>query len=155
MNISLRPASAEDFEYCERLYFDGMNSVIQELKLGRRAHARGFREQWVRTEVEIITLNDSDVGWLQVKLLDKGLFIAQLFVDAAFRRQGIGTAVMERLIAEAERTRRPLRLGVVKSNPAVRLYRRLAFQVTHEDERKFYMKREPQLSRGSKRTGAP
>lgn len=146
MNISLRPVRADDFEYCERLYFDGMNSVIEELKLDRAAQARGFREQWVMTESQIITLNDSDVGWLQIKILDEGLFIGQLFVDAAFRRRGIGTAVMERIIAEAERTKRPLLLAVVKSNPAVRLYRRLAFQVTHEDERKFYMKRESQLT---------
>jgi GNAT superfamily N-acetyltransferase len=146
MDISLRPVRANDFEYCERLYFDGMKSVIEELKLDRAAHAHGFREQWVITEGEIITLDDSDVGWLQLKILDEGLFIAQLFVDAAFRCRGIGTAVMERLIAEAERTKRPLLLAVVKTNPAVRLYGRLAFQVTHEDERKFYMKREPQLS---------
>ena len=146
MNISLRPVRANDFKYCERLYFDGMKSVIEELKLDWAAQARGFREQWVVTEGEIITLNDSDVGWLQLKILEEGLFIAQLFVDAAFQRRGVGTAVMKQLIAEAERRKRPLLLAVVKSNPAVRLYRRLAFQVTHEDERKFYMKREPQLS---------
>jgi ribosomal protein S18 acetylase RimI-like enzyme len=34
-------------------------------------------------------------------------------------------------------------LGVVKSNPAKRLYERLGFNVTHEDERKFYMRRAP------------
>jgi ribosomal protein S18 acetylase RimI-like enzyme len=33
-------------------------------------------------------------------------------------------------------------LGVVKKNPALRLYKRLGFHITHEDERKFYMKRE-------------
>lgn len=33
-------------------------------------------------------------------------------------------------------------LGVVKTNPALRLYRRLAFAITHQDERKFYMRRE-------------
>ena len=146
MKISLRPARANDFEYCERLYFDGMKSVIEELKLDGAAHARGFREQWVMTESEIITLDDSYVGWLQLKTLNEGLFIAQLFVDSAFQRRGIGTTVMEQLITEAERTKRPLLLAVVKSNPAVRLYRRLAFQVTHEDERKFYMKRDRQLS---------
>jgi ribosomal protein S18 acetylase RimI-like enzyme len=34
-------------------------------------------------------------------------------------------------------------LGVVKTNPALRLYERLGFRVTHEDDRKFYMRRGP------------
>jgi ribosomal protein S18 acetylase RimI-like enzyme len=31
---------------------------------------------------------------------------------------------------------------VVKTNPALRLYRRLGFSITHEDQNKFYMRRE-------------
>jgi ribosomal protein S18 acetylase RimI-like enzyme len=31
----------------------------------------------------------------------------------------------------------------VKINPALRLYERLGFRITHEDERKFYRKRDP------------
>jgi hypothetical protein len=34
-------------------------------------------------------------------------------------------------------------LGVVKMNPSLRLYLRLGFGITHEDERKFCMRREP------------
>jgi hypothetical protein len=33
-------------------------------------------------------------------------------------------------------------LGVVKTNPALWLYRRLGFAITHEDERKLYLRRE-------------
>jgi ribosomal protein S18 acetylase RimI-like enzyme len=50
---------------------------------------------------------------------------------------------MNRLIAEAMRTRQAVTLGVVKTNPALRLYQRLGFRITHEDDRKFYMRRDP------------
>jgi ribosomal protein S18 acetylase RimI-like enzyme len=50
---------------------------------------------------------------------------------------------MKRLIGEATRAGQAVTLGVVKSNPAKRLYERLGFRVTHEDGRKFYMRREP------------
>ena len=54
-------------------------------------------------------------------------------------KKGIGTEVMKRLIAETIQLHNTVRLNVVKINPARRLYERLGFRVTHEDDRKFYM----------------
>jgi hypothetical protein len=67
MQIALRPAVTQDFKYCRRIYFAGMDKIIEELNLDRTAQADGFRRQWVLTEVQIITLDGSDVGWLQIK----------------------------------------------------------------------------------------
>jgi ribosomal protein S18 acetylase RimI-like enzyme len=53
---------------------------------------------------------------------------------------------MKYLIAEAEQLNQAVYLNVVKINPARRLYERLGFQVIHEDDRKFYMKREHNMS---------
>ncbi len=145
MQIALRPAVTEDFEYCERLYFAGMKTIIEELHLDMTVQTITFREQWILSEVRIITANGSDVGWLQGTTRGDGLFVAQLFVDGPFQRQGIGTEVMNRLIGEAARLNQAVRLAVVKINPALRLYERLGFHTTHEDDRKFYMKRDPDI----------
>jgi ribosomal protein S18 acetylase RimI-like enzyme len=51
---------------------------------------------------------------------------------------------VQRLIEEAARAGQAVTLGVVKTNPALRLYQRLGFQITHDDDRKFYMRREPE-----------
>jgi GNAT superfamily N-acetyltransferase len=142
MQIAFRPASTQDFQYCKRLYFTGMTEIIEELQLNMAAQAVGFREQWELTQVRIITFNSSDVGWLQSTMQDDVLFVAQLFVDGPFQRQGIGTEVMHRLIGEAARLNQAVCLAVVKINPALRLYERLGFKITHEDDRKFYMKRD-------------
>lgn len=149
MQIELRPALNQDFEYCKRLYFAGMKTIIEELHLDMGAQAITFREQWVLTEVRIITANGSDVGWLHTTAKDGGLFVAQLFVDGPFQRQGIGTEVMRRLISGAARLNQAVRLAVVKINPAVRLYERLGFQTTHHDDRKFYMERDPDIGASS------
>ncbi|HMJ22858.1 MAG TPA: GNAT family N-acetyltransferase [Terriglobales bacterium] len=122
-----------------------MNKIIEELNLDRTAQAVGLQQQWILTQVHIITLDGSDVGWLQTKTQDDGLFVAQLFVDVPVQRRGIGTEVMNRLIADAARANHAVLLTVVKINPAVRLYERLGFQITREDDRKFYMKRDPNL----------
>jgi ribosomal protein S18 acetylase RimI-like enzyme len=143
MQIALRPAGAQDFEYCKRLYFAGMKTIIAELNLDMAAQAVSFSEQWALEQVRIIDVDDSNAGWLQSEMRDDEMFIAQLFVDGPFQRQGIGTHVMKSLIGEAARLNQPVRLAVVKINPALRLYERLGFHTTHEDDRKFYMKRDP------------
>jgi len=146
MQIALRPAIAQDFEYCKRLYFTGMKKIIEELGLDMTAQTVGFHENWELAEVRIIAVGTSDAGWLQSSVRDDGLFVAQLFVDDPFQRQGIGTEVMNRLIGEATVLNRAVRLAVVKTNPALRLYVRLGFHITHEDDRKFYMERNPDIA---------
>jgi len=113
--------------------------------LDRTAQETSFRQQWNPTQIRIIALDGTDVGWLQT-IQDDGLFVAQMVVDGPFQRRGIGTEVMKRLIGEATEFNRSVRLNVVRINPARRLYERLGFRVTHEDDRKFYMKRDPDVA---------
>jgi len=144
---ALRSARPEDFDYCARLYFEGMESIIRELNLSMDAQVAGLRERWDVRQVRIITRGGTDIGWLQSFVKDDALFLGQLFVDSALRRQGIGTEVVEGLIEEATNAGRAVTLGVVKTNPALRLYERLGFRTTHEDERKFYMRRDRRMPR--------
>jgi GNAT superfamily N-acetyltransferase len=145
MPIALRAAIDGDFDYCRRLYFGEMKWIIEELNLDRAVQEVGFKEQWDAAQVRIIVLDGVDIGWLQAVTRDDDFFIAQLFVDRPFQRQGIGTELMKRLIGEAERARQAVLLNVVKINPARRLYERLGFRVTHEDGFKAYMKRDRNL----------
>jgi GNAT superfamily N-acetyltransferase len=143
MNVAFRPARPEDFDYCERLYFAEMERINRELKLDRDLQVASFRRQWEVTQVRIITLDGADIGWLQSTTRDGSYFLGQIFVEASRQRRGIGTEAMHRLIGEATRLHQAMTLGVVKTNPAKRLYERLGFRTTHEDDRKFYMRREP------------
>jgi ribosomal protein S18 acetylase RimI-like enzyme len=138
----LRPARPEDFDYCARLYFEGMENAIRELNLDMDGQIAGFRQRWDVTQVRIVTLDQADIGWLQSFVQDDALFLGQLFVDRLLRRQGIGTELVKRLIEEASKAGQGVTLGVVKTNPAMRLYKRLGFRITHQDERKFFMRRD-------------
>ena len=123
MRAILRPAHPEDFDYCARLYFAGMENIIKELNQNMDAQIAGLRQRWDVTQVRMVTFNSADIGWVQSFVQDNALFLAQLFVDGQFQRRGIGT-------------------DVVKANPALRLYERLGFRITHDDDRKFYMRRD-------------
>jgi GNAT superfamily N-acetyltransferase len=120
MRAVLRPAHLEAFDYCARLYFAGMETIIKELNLNMHAQIANLRQGWDVTRVGIITLDGADIGWMQSFVEDNALFLAQLFVDGQFQRRGIGTEVVKALIGGAARMGLALTLVVVKTNPALR-----------------------------------
>ena len=147
MKVTLRPAIDGDFEACRRTYFAETDWINERLGLEREGQESMFRKQWRPAQVCIIQADGVDVGWLQTVVSKSEHMLGQIFVDAPFQRRGIGTEVLRRIVEEASRLQLPIRLAVVKFNPSRRLYERLGFRVTHEDERKVYMTREPE--RGS------
>jgi len=150
MKVTLRPAVAADFEACRRTYFAETDWINERLQLDRTAQESMFRKQWRPSQVCIIQADGVDVGWLQTVVSKSEHMLGQIFVDAPFQRKGIGTEVLRRIVAEASRLQLPIRLAVVKFNPSRRLYERLGFRVTHEDDRKVYMTRDPSPTAGSK-----
>jgi GNAT superfamily N-acetyltransferase len=141
--IATRPAEPEDFDFCQRLYFESMGWIIEALKLDMERHREGFARQWQLAEVHIITIASKDVGWMQTAPAHDAIVLGQLYLEGRVQRQGIGTRVMLALIEEAKLTKKAITLGVVKINPARRLYERLGFRITHEDQHEFYMRLEP------------
>jgi ribosomal protein S18 acetylase RimI-like enzyme len=141
--LTLRSAESGDFAFCQRTYFEPMRATIEKLGLDEERHRVNFANQWRVKEVRIVMMEGEVIGWLQTAATDDALFLAQLFVDTRFQRRGIGSRLMRILIEEAARENRAVTLGVVKTNPARRLYERLGFRVTHEDQYKFYMRRQP------------
>lgn len=140
--MDLRPATASDYDYCESLYLAQSKKVVPPDILDLDAISVSLRQRWIREQVRIVVENGIDVGWVQTSLVDGALFVHQLFVEEGFRGRGIGTEVMKELIEEAANSGLAMTLGVVKTNPARRLYERLGFRTTHEDDRKFYMRLE-------------
>jgi GNAT superfamily N-acetyltransferase len=143
MKVTLRPAVNSDFEACRRTYFAETDWINERLHLDRDDQESMFRKQWRPSQVCIIQADGVDVGWLQTVVSKSEHMLGQIFVDAPFQRKGIGTEVVRRIVEEASRLQLPIRLAVVKFNPSRRLYERLGFRVTHEDERKVYMTRAP------------
>jgi GNAT superfamily N-acetyltransferase len=140
--FALRPALPFDFEFCRRLYFEGSAWIILALDLDMARQRLSFRHQWQAAEVRIITVAGQDAGWVQTEPQDDVIFLKQIYLTRSLQRQGIGSLVIQGVIEEAANTGKAVTLGVAKINPAQRLYERLGFPVTHEDQDKFYMRRQ-------------
>jgi GNAT superfamily N-acetyltransferase len=141
MQISTRAARPDDLVFARRIYYETMRWIIERLFGWDEAREDAkFAEQFEADEVQIIMVDGRDAGWLQTQEDDSTITLGQLYVVPSLQRRGIGTEVLTRLLALAERERKAVTLAVVKMNPARHLYERHGFQPTHEDEYKVYMK---------------
>jgi ribosomal protein S18 acetylase RimI-like enzyme len=57
------------------------------------------------------------------------LLLMDIALLPGYRGQGIGTAILRSLLAAAERAHKTVALHVEPNNPALRLYRRLGFEI--------------------------
>jgi ribosomal protein S18 acetylase RimI-like enzyme len=145
--IALRPAQAADLAFCRRVTHETMRWIIEQLfGWDETQQVEEFARQWNVDEVRIVTVATEDAGWLQTAPVEGAVFLKQIYLDRPFQRQGIGTRVMQIVMEEAQRQSRAVTLEVVKINPARRLYERLGFHTTGEDEHKFHIRREPDTS---------
>ena len=143
MNIILRPADAGDYDFCRNLYFAENDWILEALGLDRAAHEALFPELWKVSEVRLIVADGEEIGWLQIEAQTGALFLGQIYIVRSSQRHGIGTEVLRHIIAEAAAAHLPLKLDVAKINPALRLYQRLGFQITSEEQHKFNLTLEP------------
>ena len=143
MQITLRPAHPDDVIFARQLYYDTMRWIIERLFGWDEARENTkFAHQFKLEEVEIITVDGLDAGWLQTQSNDSTIILGQLYVAPALQRRGIGTEALNKLLRRARRQGKAVTLSVVKINPARHFYERHGFRMTHEDQFKFYMRRD-------------
>jgi GNAT superfamily N-acetyltransferase len=79
---------------------------------------------------EIVTHLGWNIGVMRVDRLPDHWFLAKLYLLPPFQGEGLGSLLLEQLIADAATARMPLRLTVLEVNPALRFYERHGFVVT-------------------------
>ena len=139
--ITLRPAAPEDVEFACRVSRETM-----------RGHALATFGTWNQEEVRqrcskniadgftrIIELDDVQIGIYVVERAPDHVQLLQIFILADYQRRGIGSHLIENLLAEARAASLPLRLRVLRVNPAFELYRRLGFNVVQETPERYFM----------------
>lgn len=87
----------------------------------------------------ILSMGGKRVGALLVTRHVSHMQLEQIYISPAHQRRGIGTRLLNKLKAEARRSRKPLRLRVLRVNPARGLYEHLGFHVTAVTEERCFM----------------
>ena len=139
MTISTRPELPEDDPFLQRLITDAISDQLQAgtwpqplrdsiLPLQCRMRRDAIRSAYGGRD-EIIMVNGEPAGWLVAAELPGEIRLAEIMVSVEKRGMGVGTDILAGVLADGERTGKPVRLTVSLTNPgAERLYRRLGFR---------------------------
>jgi ribosomal protein S18 acetylase RimI-like enzyme len=142
--ISLHPIRPEDEGFLFEVYAStrleelvalGWNEAQREafLKMQFRAQHQSYLAQFPTADFTIIQHRGVPIGRLYIERRAdemRGIDIALL---PEYRRAGLGTAIVQSLLAEATSEGKPFRIHVAKLNRAQRLYERLGFTTLDDD----------------------
>jgi len=98
-----------------------------------------FDKKWTLQRYSIILGDDDPIGVLSISRKDDSVFLNEILVHPNHQNQGVGTLVMKRILTQAESDGMPVRLQVLKENPALSLYQRLGFRVFNTTDTHFQM----------------
>lgn len=136
----LRPAEERDREFLYQVKKQSNFGYISDLwgwdeDLQRREFARDFQQ--IR-EFSVITVDGADAGFLQLQSGSDFLNVAEIHLLPPFQGQGIGSAVLRNIQADAEGL--PVLIGCFRANKrAYQLYQRLGFAPITENDTHFIL----------------
>jgi ribosomal protein S18 acetylase RimI-like enzyme len=142
--VQIRKSVASDHEFLWRLHKATFEAYVDE--------TWGWDEAWQRQNFlsardlgryDIIVLDGVAIGGIRVDDNDDGVFLDYISFLPEFQNRGLGTALVRRILRDAGRRQVPVKLRVLKVNPARGLYERLGFRVVGGDEFRHYMEASP------------
>ncbi len=80
-----------------------------------------------------------DIGRLSVKEFSDHILFDAIHLLPDYQGRGIGTLLLQDVLMQAKGRQLPVRLILLRSNPAKQLYERLGFMVHDEDVERYYM----------------
>jgi ribosomal protein S18 acetylase RimI-like enzyme len=138
MQVTFRPIRLEDSEFLRELNRLVMKDYVTQ--------TWGWDEVWQRQYFvrnfdknigKILVLDNVDIGFYRVTEDQNETFLVSILILPEFQKKGIGTNLIQDLIAAKTK---PIRLQVLKVNPAQNLYKRLGFTQVSETETHLIMK---------------
>lgn len=98
------------------------------LQMQFEAQHKYYQANYTQTSFQIILWHEESIGRLYVARWEQEIRIVDLALLPEYRDRGIGSHILQALLAEAAQQNLPLRIHVEQYNRALRLYQRFGFQ---------------------------
>ena len=152
MGFTLRQATLDDRDFLYDLGPATMREYVEQTwgAWNDALYDEQFEATFNLALDQIIMIDGQKAGTVRVEHFPDCDYIGRIYILPTYQNQGIGTAIIQELIAKSHQQGRPLELRVLKSNPrAQQLYERLGFRVYVSIEHHHMMRCSPPESQDS------
>lgn len=162
-SIALRPATPEDEPFLLEVYASTRapemalapwTDAQKDAFVRQQFHAQHtfYHQHWPDAAYDVLVLHNAPVGRLYVDRSEQEIGVMDIALLPEYRGRGIGSVLLKGIVAESERTARPVRLYVERDNPARRLYDRLGFSFVRDEGPYVLLERLPGAEEGHPRS---
>ena len=133
VEFSLRAATQADLLPMMAIGHEGLRPHIEAYKSwDQAAEEAGFRAHFVPELIEIVEVEDQAVGYIKVETRHDHVYVDGVYLAHSHRGLGIGSQLLRNLMKRSHAQGLPVRLRVLRTNPAQHLYLRLGFEAVAE-----------------------
>jgi ribosomal protein S18 acetylase RimI-like enzyme len=102
-----------------------------------------WREHYTGATFDVILVDGEPAGRLYVHRRATEIRIVDIALLPEHRRNGVGSSLLRKLLAEADAAAKCVTIHVERMNPALRLYERLGFAVAEDKGVYLFLERRP------------
>ena len=140
--IHLRPTTELDSDFCYKVKKDALGDYVAQVWGWDEEFQRNFhRRDFELARPDVVIYQSADIGTFEVIEHSDHLHIGEFYILPLFQRRGIGAILLERVLQDATNKCLPVRLEVLKVNPAQSFYKRHGFIISGQKEHHFLMER--------------
>lgn len=138
MTLSFRSITPDDLPFLSQIYASTRTEELAVvpwsnaektafLQMQFEAQHTYYQQHYADADFLIILKDEASIGRLYLYRTPEEIRIVDIALLPAYRQQGLGSKLLEDILAEARQTQRRVRIHVERFNPALRLYQRLGF----------------------------
>ena len=136
----LKEAQKKNLPLLEKWKIQTILEYGSDLSVEELSEIKNYVHKNVKENIQLynlIIVNENNVGCVLVRTYKDGHLLDEIYLESAYRNQGIGTSI----ICDILKQYTIVYLWVYKKNhKAIRLYKRLGFEVSEETETRYLMK---------------
>jgi len=143
--IRLRTAVAADDDFILLLYASTRAEELQRapwtseqkqafVRMQFAAQKQHYRASYPQASHDLICVNEAAVGRIYLDRGPEFFHILDITVSPQHRNQGIGEALLRRILEEAGQSRKAVTIYVETFSPSMRLFERLGFEKAQEKD---------------------
>ena len=151
---TLRPICSRDSELLFAIYASTRTEELAQvdwddarkegfLRMQFDAQRKFYESEYPGAEFQIILIDGEPAGRLYLHRREREIRIMDIALLPEFRGRGVGTRLLNGILAEGERTARLVTIHVESFNPAQQLYERLGFKRVASNGVYYLLERKP------------